>query len=63
MVPRTLLNLIDKNEYLKVVSDLYISNDFEFYLFGGAVRDGILEIDTKYFYFKNKSNPQEYKKF
>jgi len=36
MVPRTLLNLIDKNEYLKIVSELYISNGFEFYLVGGS---------------------------
>ena len=59
MVPRTLLNLIDKNEYLKVVSDLYISNDFEFYLVGGAVRDGILDIDTKDFDFTTNATPEE----
>ncbi len=59
MVPRTLLNLIDKNEYLKVVSDLYISNDFEFYLVGGAVRDGILDIDTKDFDFTTNATPED----
>ena len=59
MGPRTLLNLIDKNEYLKVVSDLYISNDFEFYLVGGAVRDGILDIDTKDFDFTTNATPEE----
>ena len=59
MVPRTLLNLIDKNEYLKIVSDLYISNGFEFYLVGGAVRDGILDIDTKDFDFTTNATPEE----
>ena len=59
MVPRTLLNLIDKNEYLKTVSDLYISNGFEFYLVGGAVRDGILDIDTKDFDFTTNATPEE----
>ena len=59
MVPRTLLNLIDKNEYLKVVSDLYIKNNFEFYLVGGAVRDGILDIDTKDFDFTTNATPEE----
>ena len=52
MVPRTLLNLIDKNEYLKIVSELYISNGFEFYLVGGAVSDGVLDIVTNDFDFK-----------
>ena len=59
MVPRTLLNLIDKNEYLKIVTDLYISNGFEFYLVGGAVRDGILEIGTKDFDFTTNASPEE----
>ena len=59
MVPRTLLNLIDKNEYLKIVSDLYISNGFEFYLVGGAVRDGILDIDTNDFDFTTNATPEE----
>ena len=59
MVPRTLLNLIDKNEYLKIVSELYISNGFEFYLVGGAVRDGILDIDTKDFDFTTNATPEE----
>ena len=40
MVPRTLLSLIDKNEYLKIISDLYTKNNFQLYLVGGAVRDG-----------------------
>ena len=59
MVPRTLLNLIDKNEYLKIVSDLYISNGFEFYLVGGAVRDGMLGIDTKDFDFTTNATPED----
>ena len=59
MVPRTLLNLIDKNEYLKIVSDLYISNGFELYLVGGAVRDGILDVNTKDFDFTTNATPEE----
>ena len=58
MVPRTLLNLIDKNEYLKTVSDIYISKGFEFFLVGGAVRDGILDIDTKDFDFTTNASPE-----
>ena len=59
MVPRTLISLIEKNEYLKTVSDLYCSNDFEFYLVGGAVRDGILGIDTTDFDFTTNASPEE----
>ncbi len=59
MVPRTLLNLIDKNEYLRTISDLYKSNGFDFYLVGGAVRDGILNIDTKDFDFTTNALPDE----
>ena len=59
MVPRTLLNLIDKNEYLKIISDLYIKNNFELYLVGGAVRDGILDINTKDFDFTTNATPEE----
>ena len=59
MVPRTLVSLIEKNEYLKTVSDLYCSNDFEFYLVGGAVRDGILGIDTTDFDFTTNASPEE----
>ena len=59
MVPRTLLSLIDKNEYLKIVSDLYISNGFELYLVGGAVRDGILDVNTKDFDFTTNATPEE----
>jgi tRNA nucleotidyltransferase/poly(A) polymerase len=46
MVPITLLELINNNQYLKTISNIYSSNDFEFYLVGGAVRDGILGIPT-----------------
>ena len=59
MVPRTLLSLIDNNEYLKTVSDLYSSDGFEFYLVGGAVRDGILDIDTSDFDFTTNASPEE----
>ena len=59
MVPRTLLSLIDNNEYLKTVSDMYSSSGFEFYLVGGAVRDGILDIETTDFDFTTNATPEE----
>mgnify|MGYP003299265169 CR=1 FL=1 len=59
MVPRTLLNLIDKNEYLKIISDLYTKNNFQLYLVGGAVRDGILDVNTKDFDFTTNATPEE----
>ena len=40
MVPRSLLDLIENNGYLKSLSNLYKSNGHDFYLVGGAVRDG-----------------------
>jgi len=59
MVPRTLLELINNNQYLKTISDIYSSNDFEFYLVGGAVRDGILGIPTSDFDFTTNASPDE----
>ena len=59
MVPKTLLSLIENSEYLKTVSDLYSSNGYEFYLVGGAVRDGILDIETTDFDFTTNASPEE----
>ena len=59
MVPRSLSNLIDNNGYLKSLSNLYESNGYDFYLVGGAVRDGILNIPTKDFDFTTNASPEE----
>ena len=47
MVPTTLLNVLDEKPFLKELSNLYAKNGFQIYLVGGAVRDGILDIETK----------------
>ncbi len=59
MVPRTLLDLLKNNQYLELISKLYTSNNFEFYLVGGAVRDGILDIPTKDFDFTTNASPEQ----
>ena len=59
MVPRTLLELLNNNQYLKSISDIYLSSNFEFYLVGGAVRDGILGIPTSDFDFTTNALPDE----
>ena len=59
MVPRSLSDLIDNNRYLKSLSNLYESNGYDFYLVGGAVRDGILNIPTKDFDFTTNASPEE----
>ena len=59
MVPRSLLDLIENNGYLKSLSNLYKSNGHDFYLVGGAVRDGILDIPTKDFDFTTNALPEE----
>ena len=59
MVPRTLLDLIENNGYLRSLSNLYSSNSYDFYLVGGAVRDGILDIPTKDFDFTTNAPPEE----
>ena len=59
MVPRTLLDLIENNGYLRSLSNLYNSNGYDFYLVGGAVRDGILDIPTKDFDFTTNASPEE----
>ena len=59
MVPRTLLDLIENNGYLKTISNLYKSKGFDFYLVGGAVRDGILDVPTKDFDFTTNASPED----
>ena len=59
MVPRSLSDLIDNNRYLKSLSNLYESSGYDFYLVGGAVRDGILNIPTKDFDFTTNASPEE----
>ena len=59
MVPRTLLALIENNGYLKSLSDIYKLNGYDFYLVGGAVRDGILDIPTNDFDFATNASPEE----
>ena len=59
MVPITLLDLIENNGYLKSLTDIYKLNGYDFYLVGGAVRDGILDIPTKDFDFTTNAPPEE----
>ena len=49
MVPTTLINRIEENPFLMELSSLFNDNQFSFYLVGGAVRDFILDVDTKDF--------------
>lgn len=59
MVPITLLKLVENNSFLSTLSSLYHGNGFEFYLVGGAVRDGILDIPTNDFDFTTNATPEE----
>ena len=59
MVPITLLKLVENNSFLNTLSTLYHGNGFEFYLVGGAVRDGILDIPTNDFDFTTNATPEE----
>ena len=59
MVPTTLLNVLDQKPFLKEISNLYEKNGLQIYLVGGAVRDGILGIDTKDFDFTTNANPED----
>ena len=59
MVPITLLDLIENNGYLKSLTDIYKLNGYDFYLVGGAVRDGILDIPTNDFDFTTNASPEE----
>ena len=62
MVPTTLINRIEENPFLMELSSLFNDNQFSFYLVGGAVRDFILDIDTKDFDFTTNATPEESKK-
>ena len=59
MVPRTLLELLENNEYLNDISKLYENKGYEFYLVGGAVRDGILGKNTTDFDFTTSATPEQ----
>ena len=52
MVPTTLIKTLDGKPFLKKVSSSYAEAGFEIYLVGGAVRDGILGIETNDFDFQ-----------
>ena len=49
MVPTTLLKVLKENSFLVDVATIYGNAGYEFYLVGGAVRDGILDIATSDF--------------
>ena len=59
MVPITLLNVLDEKPFLKELSNLYAKNGFQIYLVGGAVRDGILGIETKDFDFTTNASSED----
>ena len=59
MVPTTLTNALDEKPFLKEVSTSYEEAGFEIYLVGGAVRDGILGIETKDFDFTTNASPED----
>ena len=59
MVPTTLINALDEKPFLKEVSTSYEDAGFEIYLVGGAVRDGILGIETNDFDFTTNASPED----
>ena len=59
MVPTTLTNALDDKPFLKEVITCYEEAGFEIYLVGGAVRDGILGIETKDFDFTTNATPED----
>ena len=59
MVPTTLINALDEKPFLKEVSTSYEEAGFEIYLVGGAVRDGILGIETNDFDFTTNASPED----
>ena len=59
MVPTTLTNALDEKPFLKEVSTSYVKAGFEIYLVGGAVRDGILGIETKDFDFTTNASAED----
>ena len=59
MVPTTLTNALDEKPFLKEVTTYYKEAGFEIYLVGGAVRDGILGIETIDFDFTTNASPED----
>ena len=59
MVPTTLIKTLDGKPFLKEVSSSYDEAGFEIYLVGGAVRDGILGLETKDFDFTTNASPED----
>jgi len=59
MVPTTLINALDEKPFLKEVSTSYQDAGFEIYLVGGAVRDGILGIETNDFDFTTNASTED----
>ncbi|MDC0002321.1 CCA tRNA nucleotidyltransferase, partial [Acidimicrobiia bacterium] len=59
MVPTTLLKVLNENPFLNDVATFYKNAGYQFYLVGGAVRDGILDIATKDFDFTTDANVDE----
>ena len=45
--------------YIGILGLIYFSNNYEFYLVGGAVRDGILGLSTSDFDFTTNASPDE----
>ena len=60
MVPTTLTNALDEKPFLKEVTTYYEEAGFEIYLVGGAVRDGILGIETIDFDFTTNASPEDF---
>jgi len=50
---------LDEKPFLKELSNLYAKNGFQIYLVGGAVRDGILDIETKDFDFTTNASSED----
>ena len=63
MVPTTLINRIEENPFLMELSSLFNDNQFSFYFVGGAVRDFILDIDTKDFDFTTNARLKSQKNY
>ena len=59
MVPTTLLKVLKDNPFLVDVATFYKEAGFDFYLVGGAVRDGILDIPTTDFDFTTNATTDE----
>ena len=59
MVPTTLLKVLKENPFLVDVATIYGNAGYEFYLVGGAVRDGILDIATSDFDFTTNATTDQ----